>query len=328
METITHAQQALVSIIVPAFNAEQHIEECLLSLVQQTWGNLEIIVVDDGSTDNTATIVEQLKNQYPIISLYKKENSGVSSARNLGLSIAKGVYIAMQDADDVSLPERIEKQVCYLEANNLALCGCGLSIFGGRKARDKLYPATDQELKGNFLTFGRTIAGPALLYKKQLAGSISFDESLSYGEDFDFVLRLTFLDGNKAGNIQECLYRYRKHGAQATEKLEYKNRDNLVCVFNNFFLGYYPGLKLEDVYCYFDICRFGSAKKSLSSLFYMHILKIFKKCDVNAVLQKKITLKVIKNNNRHDKDGGEEFYKLISQELSFFDRILNLFLRM
>lgn len=103
--------QPLVSIVIPAYNAERWIELTLDSARQQTHGNIEILVIDDGSTDRTPELVEAAAARDPRVSLYRQANAGVGAARNHGIRRAKGRYIAPLDADDLWKPEKIERQV-------------------------------------------------------------------------------------------------------------------------------------------------------------------------------------------------------------------------
>ncbi|MBD1887426.1 glycosyltransferase [Microcoleus vaginatus] len=106
----------LVSVIIPAYNAEQFIEETLKSVLAQTYPAIEVLVVDDGSQDRTAEIVEKISKKDSRVQLLKQQNAGVAAARNLGIQKSRGEYIAPIDADDIWYPENIEKQVqCMLE---------------------------------------------------------------------------------------------------------------------------------------------------------------------------------------------------------------------
>lgn len=106
----------LVSIIVPAYNAQRYIEATLESLICQTYPHMEIMVVDDGSTDQTADIVKKFKENDPRIQLLQQSNSGVAAARNLGIQYSRGDYIAPVDADDLCYPQKIAKLVACLQA--------------------------------------------------------------------------------------------------------------------------------------------------------------------------------------------------------------------
>lgn len=244
----------LVSIIVPAYNAAQYIEESLHSLLNQTWPNLEVIVIDDGSQDDTASIVEGLRQDHSALVLHRQENHGVSTARNRGIELAQGEYIALQDADDISAPDRIAKQLAYLEQHQLALCGCGITIFG-RKKKNKLYPEFDSELKPNFLFFGRTIAGPTVMFSRHAVGDIRFNAAIKYGEDLDFIWRVAFHNGNRVGNVQDALYHYRQHDQQATTKLNQTNRDNMISILSAFLQEHGMIATESTIGNLFDLCK-------------------------------------------------------------------------
>ena len=110
------AASPLVSVIVPAYNAEAFIHLTLSSVLAQTYQNFEIIVVDDGSCDRTSEIVESFARKDARIQLLRQQNSGVAAARNLAIQAAKGIYIAPLDADDIWYPQKLEKQVRCLDA--------------------------------------------------------------------------------------------------------------------------------------------------------------------------------------------------------------------
>ncbi|MDR3695463.1 glycosyltransferase [Mucilaginibacter sp.] len=114
---------ALVSIIIPIYNAEKNLAACLDSAINQTWKNTEIIMVDDGSSDSSLSVAQKYADGKKII-LISQKNSGASVARNMGLKVAKGEYIQFLDADDLLNPEKIESQVNVLEnsVNQVALC--------------------------------------------------------------------------------------------------------------------------------------------------------------------------------------------------------------
>ena len=192
----------LVSIIIPTYNAGKYIKETVDSALAQTYKNIEIIVVDDGSTDDTKNIlapyIETGKVQYVF-----QQNKGLSGARNAGIKIAKGEYIALLDADDIFLPEKIEQQVNHLEKNP----GCDVSYCD-------LYHFWDEEpdklLKLNYKYYSGAEVLPRLLEKsfiapltvvirKSVFGRFGyFDENLKRSEDLDFYFRLAY------GGAQIC----------------------------------------------------------------------------------------------------------------------------
>ncbi|HLR09650.1 MAG TPA: glycosyltransferase [Bacillota bacterium] len=113
--------QALISVIIPVYNVEDYLHECLDSVLQQTYKNIEIIAVNDGSTDNSLKILENYAMKYNNITVISQENAGQSVARNAGLNLAKGKYIYFLDSDDYLLPEAFEDLIETMEKNHLDL---------------------------------------------------------------------------------------------------------------------------------------------------------------------------------------------------------------
>lgn len=110
-----------VSVIVPVYNTEKYIEECLDSILYQTYSNIEVIVINDGSTDNSQNIIKQYENNYTNIKIINQTNLGVSYSRNVGISEATGDFIMFVDSDDIILKNYIEEMIHILEENNLDL---------------------------------------------------------------------------------------------------------------------------------------------------------------------------------------------------------------
>lgn len=109
----------LVSVVMPVYNSERFVAEAVDSILQQTLTDFEFLIVDDGSTDGSLGIIQDYAERDPRIRITQhSENRGVAAARNTGIARASGKYVAVMDSDDVSLPQRIEKQVTYLEAHS------------------------------------------------------------------------------------------------------------------------------------------------------------------------------------------------------------------
>jgi glycosyltransferase involved in cell wall biosynthesis len=119
-----------ISVIIPAYNASSYIVETIESVLNQTYQNIEIIVVDDGSTDDTVAIVNE---RFPSVSIFHQENSGgCSSPRNKGIELATGAFINVFDADDRMLPDKLESQMAFLESNPIVdIVFCDYINFSG-----------------------------------------------------------------------------------------------------------------------------------------------------------------------------------------------------
>lgn len=116
-------EKDLISIIIPAYNAECEILRCLKSLLDQTYRNLEILVIDDGSTDTTYSIVKGVSLKDNRVKVFTQKNSGVSAARNLGIKKMHGKYVTFTDADDYVQKDYIEKMADYIDHYDLVICG-------------------------------------------------------------------------------------------------------------------------------------------------------------------------------------------------------------
>ena len=122
--------QSLISIILPVYNAEKYLYKALDSIVNQTYKNLEVICVNDGSTDKSEEIILNFKNKDSRIVYIKNEkNIGLIKTLNKAIDIANGKYIARMDADDISLPERLEKQYNFLKSKDVDICDCNIKYI-------------------------------------------------------------------------------------------------------------------------------------------------------------------------------------------------------
>ncbi|BBB24807.1 glycosyltransferase family 2 protein [Amphritea japonica] len=211
----------LVSVIIPVYNGEKYLLESLESVLHQTYPNIEIIVVDDCSTDNGAGLIAALDADN-IIVLRNDTNSGVSASRNKAIRSAKGKYIAFMDADDVSLPHRIECQVNFLEDNSeFGLLSSAYQTFeedllSGKKSLKQL-PCNPDEIAAQLL-FQCVICCPAAMLRGSLVQEheLYFDESLSMCEDWDLWYRVSQV--SRVSNVEDVLVYYRKHSNNSSRK--------------------------------------------------------------------------------------------------------------
>ena len=219
----TIGSQPLVSVLMPCYNAEAFLVEALDSVLNQTYRNLEVVLLDDGSKDQTKHIILEYAKRDPRIKpVFNESNLGLIRTLNKGLDFSSGDYIARMDADDVSLPDRIETLVNVLEADkslDLASAGCySLSESGRKMAR--VYPkaCTPKGLK--FVCFFSTpVLHPCVLFRKSLMIDDRFDEEYLHSEDYEIFSRL-LLKGKRFVNIDEPLYMLRKNFQSVSHKFE------------------------------------------------------------------------------------------------------------
>ncbi len=273
----------LVSVIVPVFNSEMYISECIYSITSQSYPNLEIIIVNDGSTDNSSEIIQTLKKKDSRIIVLSQTNKGVSSARNRGIDQASGEYIAFLDSDDLCVPDRIEKQLCYMQSHNLDVCGSSLCIISdNNKEKVKSYPVSNDQLKFNYLFFKKTMAWSSTIFKVASIKNHRFDENLCFAEDFDFLLRLVIGNNVRIGNIPEVLIKYRQHNQQTTKKLANKNRSIITRIlFNSIRNELEDNININDIIQHYSLIK---EKKTLSQNEFLHYAKLLK--NLNVLLRK------------------------------------------
>ena len=206
-----------VSIVIPAYNAEKYLEETVASALASTYPHLEIIIVNDGSTDNTQQIIERIVSRHPQIKAFQQKNQGVSTARNLGISKAEGTYILPLDADDLIAEDYIEKAVDILDNDNQVKMVNGEGEFFG-----------DRQGKWNLKPFSRRLlARKNMLYISGIFRKSDFDKTDGFcadikgPEDWDFWISLLKRGGEVVRLPTVCLY-YRVHAN--SKRLANKNK--------------------------------------------------------------------------------------------------------
>jgi glycosyltransferase involved in cell wall biosynthesis len=190
--------QPLVSVVVPAYNAERHLCECLESVVRQTYTSWQLVVVDDGSTDSTRVLAEAFVRQHPDrVRVLSTVNQGLSMARNHGTRMSSGDMVAYLDSDDIWMPRKLEKQIELLQSDQDAVAAtCGLVRFmDGRPERyvTSNFQWTDQNVDSWLLQEGSApgLGSTLIIRREALTDLGEFDASLgSHAEDLDFGYRL------------------------------------------------------------------------------------------------------------------------------------------
>lgn len=205
-----------ISIIVPAYNAGKYIERCLESLINQTKNELEFIIVNDGSTDNTEEIVKKIKDKR--IKYFKNKNQGIGKTRNFGISKAKGKYIMFLDSDDYLDDTACESLFDKAEKDDLDVVICDFyKVFeDGTIIEERNPDFEDASLEENPEIISENLCPWAKIYKRSLItdNKIKFVEDLKY-EDAPFVIEC--LDkANKIGKINKCLNYYLIHSNSET----------------------------------------------------------------------------------------------------------------
>lgn len=220
-------KDALISIIIPIYNGEKHIEKIMNALFQQTFQQIEIILVDDGSKDDSYNLCKMFEREDSRVHTYSKQNGGASSARNYGLEKANGNYIAFLDVDDYIYPDYFEKLYCSLVKCDADMSCCNYyKMWETEKLPDFPKDGVDYVFNREDalldLLYRKHITGsPCLkLYKKSTLNNKKFPIDLIYGEDFIFTFQV-LASCRKVVYNSQVMYIYYQHASSATHQMQY-----------------------------------------------------------------------------------------------------------
>lgn len=207
-----------VSVILPVFNGAMFVEAAVESVLRQSFGNFEVLAVDDGSTDDSAERLERLAGRDARITVIRQEKGGIAAALNRGLQKARGRYMARIDADDRMRQDRLERQVWAMEADpRLALLGSAYRDIrlDGDRGTVHTPPLNDTAIRWKML-FQNALAHPSVMVRMKILR----DEGLAYDPAAmaeDYALWSQIIEYGRVGNLAEALLEYRVHGEQATK---------------------------------------------------------------------------------------------------------------
>lgn len=234
-----------ISIIMPAYNAEKYVAEAINSILAQTFTDFEFIIINDASADSTKNIIESFQD--PRIKLINNEqNQGVAKSLNIGISAAKGKYIARMDADDISLPQRFQTQFDFMEQNpDIDICGSWAKTFGAEEKSIK-FPEKHVDIKDSSF-FSCAMVHPTVMFKKDL--NLQYFSDFTRAEDYDLWCRK--IDSWKFANISKVLLFYRTHSCQVgkAHRAEQNNDTNDIRVRNLKKINVKLSDKEQQVYC-------------------------------------------------------------------------------
>ena len=211
-DTEIEAKNPLISVVIPCFNSEKFIRESIKSVLNQTYKNIQIIVVDDGSDDSTPSILQEFSG---CLTVLNQKNSGAGSARNAGLKASNGEYIAFLDSDDYWDPDKISKQLNLMLHEKLDLVYCGGKTIEKNLNETILIPQFSGDCYKYFIRYPTTAiillgCSSALFQKAILRSSGYFDPAFKgAAEDWDFFRRVCKYA--KVGFVDDSLVRYRIH---------------------------------------------------------------------------------------------------------------------
>ena len=206
-----------VTFLLPVYNGEKFLSEALKSIQDQTFKDFEVLIINDGSTDSSQSIIDDFAATDKRFKCIQRENRGLIKTLNEGLDVIQTKYIARMDADDICHPERLQKQMDFMEANpEVGVCG-SRCLFFGLTEREIHYPLTHERIVAT-IPYGSPFCHPSVMYRKSVfeEHAIRYDESFKDCEDYKMWLDLSSL--TKMANIDDVLLYYRKHGESVSDQ--------------------------------------------------------------------------------------------------------------
>lgn len=262
----------MISVIVPVYNVEKYLEKCVESLCRQSYSNLEIILVDDGSTDSSGCLCDELAKTDSRIKVIHKKNGGLSDARNAGLDIAAGDYIGFVDSDDYVLPEMYERLLTLLNTYHADIAICDkVEFYEGKDPEfTKIEPSIkvlNQDQAINALADDQGLRSHVWnrLYSAHLFDDLRFDVGKAY-EDV-YIMHRLFLQAQKIVVTNESLYCYLQRATSILGTINLKKRVDLFWGYARRYeetIAKYPNAAKKTAtpmyYCMWDIIKHSSLK--------------------------------------------------------------------
>jgi glycosyltransferase involved in cell wall biosynthesis len=203
-----------ITVLLPVYNGEAYVREAIQSVLDQTFTDFVLLVIDDGSTDRTLEVLNSFTDARLRIIPFPA-HQGLVCALNTGLSEARSEFIARMDADDICMPQRFERQVRFLETYlEVSICGTWMREFGARDYLSR--PATEPDQVRAGIFFGWVMSHPTIMMRRSTLEQygLTYDEEFRHAEDFDLLTRAS--EVTQLANIPEFLVHYRKHDRQVS----------------------------------------------------------------------------------------------------------------
>lgn len=312
-----------VSVIIPIYNAEKQLDECIKSIIRQTHIDIELLLIDDGSKDHSAEICDHYASEDARIIVYHIPNAGVANARNLGLSVATGEYIVFADSDDIYMDEFIEKSLVAIKHADYV--SWAFETFNSKKMLGKIDYLSDFDDTISIEDYLQRMiqyqagaywgANWGKFYKKSIIdnNNIRFESNVLFAEDFRFNLEyLKYVKNISVMHEKGYLYRVDTEGSLS------KKRRNLKQYWNEYYELYSRYIQLYSVHKMDDICREGlnsfligayiSVIREAGASNKLSLIDLIK---LSFMIEKKSNVKTVAKNIKETNGKNAFFAKLI-----------------
>lgn len=230
-------ERPLVSVIIPCYNCIKYVEEAVMSIVNQTYQNMEILITDDYSSDGTYEILKKLAKLDKRIKLYRNQkNEKIIETLNKMIHKSNGKYIARMDSDDISVLTRIEEQVSFLEINSdIDFCGTNCIHINnkGKIIAHKEFPGKSQQIQ-KLIKYGNIFAHPTIMIRSVLLKQCRYNPEFIHAEDYELWCRLIYEKKANAVNLQKYLLKYRVTKGQISQKYETEQKEHTAKIMEKY----------------------------------------------------------------------------------------------
>ncbi len=251
----------LISVVMPVLNTASFLGQAIQSVLTQTYQDFEFIIVDDGSDDDSPGIIEDFATRDSRIKpIFRKRNPALrtgAQARNNGIAIAQGDYIAAMDSDDIALPDRFALQIATLTNRRLDLCGGQAELFGAHKG--PIWFPKSAEAINRELVFRVGVLHPTFMAKADFMRQLPYNEKIAH-EDYEWLVRAS--KAGRLGNTSQVVLRYRGHPMQATRA----NRNDMVADLLHFRFAHFYRLFPNASATEYQIMSYVAGKRPLVSM--------------------------------------------------------------
>jgi len=235
---ILYSENSLVSIIIPVYNVQSFISECIESVIKQSYSNLEIILINDGSSDSSGTICEEYAQQDKRIKVIHKQNGGLSEARNLGLDKAQGAYISFVDSDDVIDANFIQVLISLLLNSEASIALCDYTLFSTNLPQSAPNDDCFQLYTGHYMLENlynkkwvpKNVIACNKLYERSVWEELRYPKGLIHEDEY--VIHHIYDQVDQVAYSPIPLYYYRQREASITKEISAKRIDDIVQLFN------------------------------------------------------------------------------------------------
>ena len=211
-----------ISVAMPVYNGGRYLAEAIDSILAQTFSDFELIIIDDGSTDDSLQVLREYEQRDPRIRLIAQENKNLATTLNDIVDLAHGEWIARMDQDDIALPQRFERQLQWLKETDSDIAGTWAKLFGTADKRILKHAQTDSAIKMELL-FGSPFAHPTVMMRTKLVKQLRYDKAWEKCEDYDLWERAVRA-GWRMTNVPEVLLLYRQHETQISTRSSNKQQ--------------------------------------------------------------------------------------------------------